>query len=64
VVDVLNIVAEQAIATVRIYNLAGQVVVQQHGNRDYVNMSSLPRGTYVVRIVFENGTILTRTVVK
>jgi len=64
VVDVLNIVAEQAIALVRIYNLAGQVVVQQHGNRDSVDMSTLPRGTYVVRIVFEDGTILTRTVVK
>jgi len=62
VVDVLNIISEQAIATVRIYNLAGQLVV--HGNRNYVDMSTLPRGTYVVRIVFENGTILTRTVVK
>ena len=64
VVDVLNIAAEQAIATVRIYNLAGQVVVQQHGNRDSVDVSTLPRGTYIVRIVFENGTILTQTIVK
>ena len=62
VVDVLNIVAEQTIATVRIYNLAGQLVV--HGNRNYVDMSTLPRGTYVVRIVFENGAVVTRTVVK
>jgi len=62
VVDVLMIQAEQAIATVRIYNLAGQLVA--HGNRNYVDMSTLPRGTYVVRIVFEDGAILTRTVVK
>jgi len=62
VVDVLNIISEQAIATVRIYNLAGQLVVR--GNRNYVDMSTLPRGTYVVRIVFENGAVVTRTVVK
>jgi len=70
VVDVLNIVAEQAIATVSIYNLAGQLVSRRDAMHCVstatwsVDMSTLPRGTYVVRIVFENGTILTRTVVK
>lgn len=64
VVDVLNIQAEQTISMVRIYSLSGQLVVQQQGNVDSVDVSVLPRGTYVVRIVFDNGAILSRVIVK
>jgi len=66
VVDVLNIYSEQAIATVSIYSLNGQLVRRDAINRisASIDVSTLPHGTYVVRIVFENGTVLTRTIVK
>lgn len=62
--DVLNIQTTETISVVRIYNLAGQVIVQQQGNVNSVDVSVLPHGTYVVRITFDNGTVLSRVIVK
>ncbi|MCL2413780.1 MAG: chitobiase/beta-hexosaminidase C-terminal domain-containing protein [Bacteroidales bacterium] len=62
--DELFIETTETISAVRIYNLSGQLVVQQHGNVNSVDVSALPQGTYIVRIVFDSGIILSRTIVK
>ncbi|MCL2416512.1 MAG: T9SS type A sorting domain-containing protein [Bacteroidales bacterium] len=64
VVDMLHVQTEQTISMVSIYSLKGQLVVQQHGNVNSVDVSAPPRGTYVVRIIFDNGAILSRVIVK
>jgi hypothetical protein len=62
--DVLYIQAEQPISTVMIYNMSGQLVVQQHGDKSHINVSNLLKGTYIVRIIFDNGLTVSRVIVK
>jgi hypothetical protein len=62
--DELNISTTETISAVKIYSLSGQLIIQQQGNRNSVDVSALPRGTYVVRIIFDNGITLSRMIVK
>jgi hypothetical protein len=62
--DVLYIQAEQTIAKIEIYSMSGQIVVQQFGDNNSINVMALPKGTYIVRITFADGTMLPRVIVK
>jgi hypothetical protein len=62
--DVLYIQAEQPIELIVVYSMNGQIVAQQFGNKNSVDVSKLPRGTYVVRNTFDNGQMLSRVIVK
>jgi hypothetical protein len=44
--------------------LSGQLLGQQHGNIKSIDVSALPKGTFVVRVIFENGLMLSRVIVK
>jgi hypothetical protein len=62
--DILYIQAEQAIAKVEILSLSGQLVAQQNGDKNSMNVSNLATGTYLIRITFDNGVTLSRVIVK
>jgi len=64
VVDVLHIQSEYTISRVMIHSLSGQLFVQQRGNVKSIDVSALPKGTFVVRIIFENDLMLSRVIVK
>jgi hypothetical protein len=62
--EILHIQAEQAIAAIAIYNSGGQLVAQQYGDKNSINVSGLPKGMYIVRIRFTDGVVVSRMVVK
>jgi len=52
--DYLNISAKQKIENISIYNLVGQIITSEAKQVDgKINMTSLPAGIYVVKIMFE-----------
>ncbi|MBT8273238.1 MAG: VCBS repeat-containing protein [Bacteroidia bacterium] len=55
--DLLNVEADQAIQSVRIYNLLGQIVMtfEPNDHRSKLDVSSLNSGTYIVKIVSEDS---------
>lgn len=63
--DVLNISSKNPIHKVSVYNLAGQeVLLNSKIQNGQINMSALTTGTYVFRVVLENGQVETFKIVK
>jgi hypothetical protein len=50
-------------ANVQVYNALGRLVKRVHGSNE-INVMELPKGTYLVQIVTEDGRVLTNKVVK
>lgn len=65
VVDVLNLEYNKAITNVSVYNLVGQQVIAKtvNANMSQIDMSSLPSGTYMVKVT-SNNEVKTIKVVK
>ncbi|TBX70172.1 T9SS type A sorting domain-containing protein [Flavobacterium silvisoli] len=64
--DVLNIGYSKTIAKVALFNIVGQEVLAKTINADQsqVDMSNLPKGTYLVKVTAENGAVKTIKVIK
>ncbi|MCL2028218.1 MAG: T9SS type A sorting domain-containing protein, partial [Bacteroidales bacterium] len=60
----LFVQAEQPIQTIQILNLSGQIAMQQFGDKTSIDVGILPRGTYIVRIVFADGSVFVSRIVK
>lgn len=56
--NVLNLSHDSNISTISIYNLIGQQVLNKtiNSNKTALDMSSLPQGTYLVKVNIENAT--------
>lgn len=63
--DVLHISSEYDVQKVEVYNMAGQKVSAkfQSGSSE-VNVASLPTGTYVLRVLLDNGKTETIKIIK
>lgn len=56
--DVLNITADLDIKSVAVFNVLGQEILgNKHFNGNKVDVSTLPTGTFIFRVTFENGSI-------
>lgn len=56
--DVLNITADLDIKSVAVFNVLGQEILgNKHFNGNKVDVSTLPRGTFIFRVTFDNGSI-------
>jgi hypothetical protein len=64
--DVLNIGYNKTIAKVAMYNILGQEVLAKTINADQsqINVSYLPKGTYLVKVTAEDGVVKTIKVIK
>ena len=63
--DVLNLNANIAIEGVEAFNLLGQKVINDNDfNNGQVNVSTLPVGSYIFKVQFENGTQESFNVIK
>jgi hypothetical protein len=62
--DILTIDSASNIASIKAINFLGQVVVIQNGVSNKLNVSTLPSGTYVLKIVNENGSVSTKKFIK
>ena len=51
--DVLNIQTEENVQLVEVYNIQGAKVLVD--NRTQLNVSELPKGTYVINVITQNG---------
>ena len=54
--DVLNVLSENAIRQVEIYNAQGQLVKASDGNVESISISNLTEGLYFVKVITDNGT--------
>lgn len=56
--DVLNITADLDIKSVAVFNVLGQEILgNKHFNGNKVDVSTLPTGTFIFRVTFDNGSI-------
>ncbi|MFV0305312.1 MAG: T9SS type A sorting domain-containing protein, partial [Moheibacter sp.] len=63
--DELNLTSKKSIESVSVYNLAGQqVLVSSKVANGQLNVSTLPTGTYVFKVVLEGGQIETFKIIK
>ena len=63
--DVLNITSKQAVASVSVFNLAGQQVMNNAKvSNGQINVNALPAGTYVFKITLEGGQVETFKIIK
>jgi hypothetical protein len=64
--DVLNIGYSKTIAKVAMYNILGQEVLEKtiNGDQSQINVSNLPKGTYLVKVTTEDGSVKTIKVIK
>lgn len=53
--DVLNIIAEIPISKVKIYSQDGKMVMQENNFAGVMNVSTLSKGMYVVRVYTQQG---------
>ncbi len=56
-IDFLNISGEQNITSVEIYDLKGQLILNQTNNNKKINVSSLKKGCYLLKIKQETGNV-------
>ena len=61
--NIVNINAEKAVSTVSVYNLNGQKILTT-SNSNTVDLSSISKGSYIIRIELEDGSVATSTIVK
>ena len=56
--NVLNVTAASTISSIKVYNLVGQVVVNQRVNAlsDAIDVSNLKTGAYLVQVTAEGQT--------
>ena len=54
--DVLNVLSENVIRQVEIYNVEGQLVKFSDGNVENIAISNLTEGLYFVKVITDNGT--------
>ncbi|MBP5401045.1 MAG: Omp28-related outer membrane protein [Bacteroidales bacterium] len=54
--DVLNVLSENSIQQVEIYNAQGQLVKASDGNVESISISNLTEGLYFVKVITDNGT--------
>jgi len=64
VVDMLHIETTETVSRIEIFNLQGSLVMVAEGNTTAINVSVLPAGTYVIRIITETGAVATQRFVK
>jgi beta-glucanase (GH16 family) len=68
VVDVLYIEARQAVRSLEVVNLAGEIILSRSFgallNHQQLSLSSVPRGIYLLKIMLENGSVVHRQIVK
>jgi hypothetical protein len=50
VTDILNINADEPILQIVVSDLSGRVWMQQQGNRNTINLQSIPAGNYIVNV--------------
>jgi hypothetical protein len=64
--DILHIAYSKTIANVAVYNILGQEVLTKTINADQsqINVSNLSKGTYLVKVTTEDGTVKTIKVIK
>src|SRR5690606_1763723 len=63
--DILNITSKQSVVSVEVFNLAGQKVINDaQVSNGQINVSTLPAGTYVFRVVLEGGQVETFKIIK
>ena len=62
--DILTIHSASNIVSIKAINLLGQVLVIQNGVSNKLNVSTLPSGTYILKIVNENGAVSTKKFIK
>ena len=62
--DILTIDSASNIASIKAINLLGQVLVIQNGVSNKLNVSTLPSGAYILKIVNENGAVSTKKFIK
>ncbi|MCP4437437.1 MAG: T9SS type A sorting domain-containing protein [Aureispira sp.] len=58
----LTIDTEEAIETIQVYNLNGQLLKQLQGNQRQVNVAELPAGAYILQIQTSNALLHSRFV--
>jgi hypothetical protein len=60
--EILNIKnnKEVEITSLSIYNSLGQLILVATGNNSFIDVSSLKTGTYLLKIVSNNGTTCTK----
>lgn len=54
--DVLNVISENAISKVEIFNIQGQLVKATNGNVTSISVSDMNSGVYFVKVTTDNGT--------
>ncbi|MFC4686481.1 T9SS type A sorting domain-containing protein [Epilithonimonas pallida] len=54
--DFINIKSNQAIRSVKLYNAAGLLIKTENSNSSKIDMSSFPKGNYLISIETETGT--------
>ena len=52
----LNVLSENVIRQVEIYNVEGQLVKFSDGNVENIAISNLTEGLYFVKVITDNGT--------
>jgi len=62
--DILTIDSASNIASIKAINLLGHVLVIQNGVSNKLNVSTLPSGAYILKIVNENGAVSTKKFIK
>src|SRR5690606_38417247 len=63
--DVLNIQSQKDVQSVQVFNLAGQkVMANGKVTNGQINVQTLPAGTYVFRVVLEDGQVETFKIIK
>ncbi len=61
---VLHIDIEKEIASIQIYNKVGQLVISRNGNEKSIDINSLPKDMYVLRVKTSEGTYGTRKILR
>ena len=61
--EVLNISSSDSIAKIEVYDIQGRNVASKNNTSD-VNVATLGKGVYIVKVVQENGSVITKQFIK
>lgn len=61
--DMINVDSQKVVKTIEVLNTIGQSVATNHGV-DQINVASLNKGVYIVKVTFEDGSVEWKKVIK
>ncbi len=63
-INIIHLKGQKHVKEVQIFNLTGKIVMKNTSKSRTLNISSLPRGMYIISFIYQHGNIVSKKLIK